>query len=78
VLGRFRPHDDLMVALKDIAEEDGDPAPIPAGRVPLSSLSNRGVAHARVEGRFADVGNPDTLRWLARRLPEVLVRVRRA
>jgi hypothetical protein len=37
-------------------------------------LSNRGVDHARIPGRFADVGDPDTLRWLARRLPEVLVR----
>jgi hypothetical protein len=74
VLGRFRPHDDLMAALKDIAEEDGDPAPIPAGCVPLSWLANRRVAHARITGRFADVGDPDTLRWLARRLPEVLVR----
>ena len=74
VLGRFRPHDDLMAALTDIADEDGDPAPIPAGRVPLSWLSNRRVAHARIKGRFADVGDPDTLRWLAERLPEVLVR----
>lgn len=41
VLERFRPHDDLMTALKDITDEDGD---------------------------------PDTLRWLAQRLPEVLVR----
>ena len=74
VLGRFRPHDDLMAALTDIAGEDGDPAPIPAGRVPLGWLSNRRVAHARVTGRFVDVGGPDTLRWLAQRLPEVLVR----
>ena len=63
-----------MAALTDIADEDGDPAPIPAGRVPLSWLSNRGVAHARIQGRFADVGDPDTLRWLATRLTEVLVR----
>ena len=55
-------------------DEDGDPAPIPAGRVPLSWLSNRRIAHARLKGRFADVGDPDTLRWLAQRLPEVLVR----
>jgi hypothetical protein len=77
-LGQFRPHDDLMVALKDIAQEDGDPAPIPAGCVPLSWLANRRVAHTRITGRFADVGDPDTLRWLARRLPEVLVRCGRA
>lgn len=74
VLGRFRPHDDLAAALKDIIDEDGDPAPMPAGRVPLSWLSNRRVAHARIMGRFADIGDPDTLRWLAARLPEVLVR----
>jgi hypothetical protein len=59
VLGRFCPHDDLIAAIKDIAEEDGDPAPIPAGGVPLSWLSNRRVAHALITGRFADVGDPD-------------------
>jgi hypothetical protein len=46
---------------------------ITAGRVPLSWLSNRRVAHARIKGRFVDVGDPDTLRWLAQRLTEVLV-----
>ena len=35
-------------ALKDVTDEDGDPAPIPAGRVPLSWLSRRRVAHARI------------------------------
>lgn len=74
VLGRFRPHDDLAAALKDITDEEGDAAPIPAGRVPLSWLSNRRVAHARLMGRFAEVGEPDTLRWLATRLGELLAR----
>jgi hypothetical protein len=74
VLARFKPHDDLAAALKDITEEEGDPVPIPTGRVPLSWLSNRRVARARITGRFADVGEPDTLRWLATRLPDVLAR----
>jgi hypothetical protein len=47
---RGGPHDDLAAALKDITDEDGDPAPIPAGRVPLSWLFNRRVAHARIMG----------------------------
>lgn len=74
VLGRFRPHDDLAAALEDITDEAHDPSPIPAGRVPLSWLSSRRVAHASITGRFADVGDPDTLRWLAARLPEILAR----
>ena len=72
VLARFRPHDDLVAALEGIVSEEGDPAPIPGGRVPLSWLSNRRVAHARIMGRFADVGDPDTLRWLSARLTQVL------
>lgn len=32
------------------------------------------MAHAQITGRFADIGEPDTLRWLAARLPETLIR----
>jgi hypothetical protein len=58
VLGRFRPHDDLVAALKDITDEDGDPAPIPAGRVPLSWPSNRRVAHALITGSSPTLAIP--------------------
>ena len=59
VLGRFRPHDDLMAALKDITDEDGDPAPIPEGRLPIVAVPPPGRPCPH-HGRFADVGDPDT------------------
>jgi hypothetical protein len=62
--------EDPLAALEDTSDEDGDPAVV----VVVAAQPPR--CPRPITGRFTDVGDPDTLRWLAERLPEVLVSVR--
>jgi hypothetical protein len=49
-----------------------DPLGLDESRALLEQVGEH--RHARITGRFTDVGDPDTWRSLAARLPELLVR----
>jgi RES domain len=72
-LARFRPDLALVAALAEIDGPDDGP---PAGVVPWTWLTNRASGEAIVSGRFADIGNANSLATLRTALAKNAIRHR--
>lgn len=69
-LARFRPD---PVVVSEMNRIEGENDTLPAGRVPLSWVTERLIGEATIQGTFADVGQSQSLVYLRRVLAARLV-----
>ena len=75
VLAPFRPEPSLEDLYADLLGDpaDGEFLTVPAGTVDRRWISERAVGTAKMTGRFVAIGHSQTLAWLRRRVPRLLL-----